>query len=103
MRLRNKTLHLLPLALILLSCAGDSGKQDISGAWLGTLEYPGFKSRIAFEISRSSGGELKASLRRPDQDDDRLPATSVVFQDGRLQLEAASLRASFDGRIRRLG
>jgi len=100
MDLRKPALFVTLAALLILGCAQEAKVEDIAGTWEGTLAYPGFELRMAFEISQPPDGGLSIAVLRPDQDDDRIPATSIDYREGRLRLEAASLNASFEGKLR---
>ena len=100
MKIRHPIRFIALASTLILGCTQGSKDGDIGGIWQGTLAYPGFELRIALEIEESPEGDLTAALLRPDQDDERIPATSIDYQDGRLSLEATSVNASYEGDLR---
>jgi uncharacterized protein len=71
--------------------------KDIKGIWMGNLTVPGgLELRIVFNISTNSDGSINASMDSPDQGVSGIPAETVSYKDGNLNLGVKSL-GSFEG------
>ncbi|WP_440955176.1 alpha/beta hydrolase family protein [Methanosarcina sp. Mfa9] len=78
--------------------------EKIEGLWLGSLEFQdGTKLRILFNISANPGGSLNATIGSPDQGSRVIPADNVVYGDGKLLLEVASIKGAFEGVLKEEG
>lgn len=71
---------------------------EITGSWLGTLSIPGGQLRIVFNITRTEGGGLTATLDSPDQGATGIPTTSVTFQGDSLRIEVGTIQGVYEGR-----
>ncbi|GAB4377304.1 MAG: alpha/beta fold hydrolase [Calditrichia bacterium] len=98
MKFKTALLSLIAIPL-LFACSGNKQSGEFEGIWLGTLQFPGFESRIAFQIEKSADGQLTAVMLKPDENDDKIPLTRIIMEDERLHFEIDSLKMTFDGEI----
>ena len=71
----------------------------LPGLWEGTLEFPGFATRVVFKFETLPDGTLRGMLLRPDQGDDEIAFSKLVLDADRLHLEIDAAQASFEGRL----
>jgi len=71
---------------------------DITGDWLGTLEFGATRLRIVFHITTRQEG-LQATIDSPDQNVSGLPVSSVQVNGLSVTLESTRLSAVYEGKI----
>jgi len=89
---------ILLLATLIFFIFTTAWAQDITGAWMGTLEPGAVKLRLVFHISNTETG-LVATMDSPDQNAKGLPVTSVARDGSSLTLEMKALGVTFTGTI----
>ena len=92
----------LPLFLLLLFAITAmllGQKSTIDGHWLGTLDLPTAKLRLAVTISGSGGDEIKAVLTSLDQGMAEIPMDKVKLKDETLTVEASAIGVHMTGPI----
>ena len=95
-----KTSFLLLIAIpLLLACSGQKQTGKVTGIWQGRLQFPGFESRIAFQIVKSAHGQLTAVMLKPDENDDQIPVTRIKIENESIHFEIDSLKMTFDGKM----
>lgn len=72
--------------------------QKITGQWLGTLQAPNFKLKIAFNISKKDQG-YTATMDSPDQLALGIPVTKTTFEKSVIVLEIKSLQIEYKGTL----
>jgi pimeloyl-ACP methyl ester carboxylesterase len=73
--------------------------QDASalvGTWVGDLKVQAQSIPLVLNVALEGGG-LKASLDSPNQGAKGIPVSSISLKDGRVKLESAPLKASYEG------
>lgn len=100
MRIVQTAIFLMIILFIFLGCNSDHGNKTIEGIWEGELKYPGFESRIVFIMTVVPDGTLKGQMLKPDENDNQVTISKVVFKDSTLHLEVGSVNGSFDGLLR---
>jgi len=78
-------------------------QHKVEGTWLGNLEVFGLEYTLVFKICRNPDGTLTATIDSPDQGTNDIPADKVECEDSNLQIEATSIPAVFDGKIKEDG
>ena len=86
-----------------LGCDADSEGESLRGIWEGSLQYPGFESRIVFVITPMPDGTFDATMLRPDQSDDQARVSEVAFTNSRVRLQVDRVNGSFDGLLKAQG
>jgi hypothetical protein len=81
--------------------AADKEDRDIAveGKWLGTLQVPGAKLRIAVVVSREQDGTYSATMKSIDQGSGQMPMSEVVYERQRLIVKAADLGVEIEGTV----
>ena len=74
-------------------------KPTIDGHWLGTLDLPTAKLRLAVTISGSDGDEIKAVLTSLDQGMAEIPLNEAKLENGTLTVEASAIGVHMTGPI----
>jgi len=100
MRTAGAATFFLIIVLILLGCDSNHTNKTVEGIWEGKLKYPGFESRIVFIITVKPDGTLTANMLKPDESDNEVTVSKVVFKNSDLHLEVDSVNASFDGLLK---
>lgn len=77
--------------------------EDIRGFWMGTLESPNGKLRLAFKIGRAPDGAFGGSMVSLDQGRREIPMSSAKFEKPKVLLEWKGIRGKFDGTINKEG
>lgn len=78
--------------------------EEIEGLWLGNLEVrAGVELRLLFNISTEPNGSAIVTLDSLDQGAKGIPVEGVSYKDGKLKLEARSIRGIFEGTVREDG
>jgi fermentation-respiration switch protein FrsA (DUF1100 family) len=94
-----KTMVLLA-ALLFVTLPLAYGEQGIVGTWQGTLEAPGAKLRVVFNISQTPQGTLTATMDSPDQGAKGIPVEEVSFEKDHVRLEVKSAMGVYDGELK---
>jgi len=71
----------------------------LEGTYTGTLQAGDAQLHLVLHLSRSSRGELYATLDSLDQAVFAMEASSVSFSSGKLHFEIASVIAQFEGKV----
>lgn len=85
--------------LIIVTLAGISYGQEITGTWYGKLSIPGNELRLVFHIEKTDTG-LKATMDSPDQNARGIPVSSVSFENMELILGMPALMAEYKGKMK---
>ena len=72
--------------------------QDITGKWYGHPDFGGIKLRIEFEIQLSDNG-YAATMLSPDQSSQEIPASSVSWENGILDISIAPIDFKYTGKL----
>ncbi|HLJ91260.1 MAG TPA: alpha/beta fold hydrolase [Candidatus Angelobacter sp.] len=80
------------------SIAKTAKPSDLVGDWMGTLNTGPAKLKLVFHITSTASG-LKATLDSPDQGAKDIPFSSAQLKDGRVKLDAASIKGAFEGAL----
>lgn len=91
------------LALILLAVPAQAqqkpGTMGAEGIWEGKLTPGNINLRLAFKITRKPDGTLQATMDSVDQGAKDIPIEKATFADGKLTLEMAKLKATYDATL----
>ncbi len=88
---------LMMIVFSVLGCDSDSEDESLRGIWEGSLRYPGFESRIVFVIKPMPDGTFDATMLRPDQSDEAVRVSEVIFTNSRVRLQVDRVNGHFDG------
>jgi uncharacterized protein len=86
-------------ASIKLPPASSALTKEFAGAWEGKLDSDGKVRRVGLTLAASDGGTATAVLVALDQHNLQVPATSVLIQDRRIQLELRSIGGTYSGSL----
>jgi hypothetical protein len=89
-----------PLTLFVLALSLSSYAQEakLIGAWEGTLDLPGTKLRIVFNVRRATAGGLTGSMDSPDQGAKNIPMTVSPSKDAAVQFLVPGV-GSYEGKL----
>ena len=93
------------LFLLLLLCFGFAGilgaqsTDDVVGDWLGTLATGGIELRIVLHIEAVGETHLTGTMDSPDQGASGIPATRVVFREGRLEVTVPAVAGTYEATL----
>ena len=73
---------------------------DLTGHWLGALEFKGMKLRLALHVAKMPDGALSATLDSLDQGANGIPATLVRFTAPDAHLEWSTISGVFEGKVK---
>lgn len=94
-----KQVHSIILLVIFLNilsnCTYSKENSKIEGIWEGTLQYPGFESRIVFIITLKLEGTFQAKMVMPDQGDTEFCADEVKINNSKLNMDFKQIKGSF--------
>ncbi len=96
MNIKMKTIAALFITLLL---GFDAFGQDIAGQWNGSLKVQGMQLRIVFNITKTESG-YSSTMDSPDQGAKGIPVTSTTFEDSKLKIEIANLKAEYNGELK---
>jgi len=85
--------------IVLLTFSLKLRGKGIEGLWEGVLKYPGFESRLVLIISSMCDGTLRANILRPDESNEELPVSRIVFGNSSGHLRITSDHGSFEGQL----
>ncbi|MBO9670341.1 MAG: alpha/beta fold hydrolase [Sphingobium sp.] len=86
------------LAVLGATLAYAQALADPVGSWYGVLQTPRGPLTLAITVTRNADGSLKGELESPDQaPGQKIPATSVTFENGQLAISVTPLNASYKG------
>lgn len=100
MKLEKVRAILVAIGLLVLACGTAFAQSGIDGTWLGTLDVPGAKLHIVFNITKAANGTFTATMDSPDQGARGIPVDAVTFSDNALHLELKGIMGSFDGTLK---
>ncbi len=103
MRAQCSLAFLVIVVFAVLGCDSDAEDESLRGIWEGSLQYPGFESRIVFVIKPMSDGTFDATMLRPDQSDDETYVSEVLFSNSRVRLRVDRVNGHFDGLLKAQG
>jgi len=89
--------HLTILIALTLLCLGLAAS-ELDGQWNGMLDIYGTQLRIVVHVTETDSG-LVATLDSPDQGAYDIPADSISFKDGEVEIVLGSLKASYKGTL----
>jgi uncharacterized protein len=79
--------------------AGIPGK-GLAGNWRGSIKpMPGIELRLALELTQTPAGKLDGTAISLDQDNARVPITTLTQAGDKVHFELASVGALFDGKL----
>lgn len=84
---------------LLLLLAATAAAQTIEGNWLGTLEVPNGKLRLAWKVQANAAGGYNASVDSIDQGAHGLPVDEVIFEPPQVRFTMKRLGASYAGQV----
>jgi hypothetical protein len=84
------------LAAIALAAAGES---PLAGDWIGTLEAPGQKLRLALHVSQVRNGALRATFDSLDQHASGLPVDEIRLDLNIVRFSLKQAGAMFQGKL----
>lgn len=75
--------------------------QQLVGTWQGTLANGmGGQIRVVLHLQKGEGeGALTATMDSPDQGATAIPVAKAAVQDGKLTLDVAAVKGSYEGTI----
>jgi RNA polymerase sigma factor (sigma-70 family) len=73
---------------------------DLTGHWLGTLDFKGMKLRLALHVAKMPDGTLSATLDSLDQGANGIPASLVSFNAPDAHLEWNTISGVFEGKVK---
>jgi hypothetical protein len=76
-----------------------SKADDVRGYWLGTLEVPGRKLRLAFKVGKVPDGSYAGTLASLDQGGQEIPMTTAAVTAEKVVFEWKGMRAKFEAKI----
>jgi uncharacterized protein len=94
----NKMKKITAFLVFVLMVLGLNG-QDISGQWNGALKVQGTQLRIVFNITKTDNG-YTSTMDSPDQGAKGIPVTTTTFENSKLKIEIANLRAEYNGELK---
>jgi uncharacterized protein len=100
MKIKKVRAILLAIGLLVLACGTSFAQPKIEGAWQGTLDVPGAKLHIVFNLTKAANGTFAATMDSPDQGAKGIPVDAVTFADNALHLELKAIMGSFDGTLK---
>jgi hypothetical protein len=100
----NKTLVLacaLTIAWPMAAAAGDgaaAAEQPVVGTWQGQLANGmGGQIRVVLKVRQTAEGALAATMDSPDQNASDIPVAKIAVEDGKVTLDVAAVRGSYEG------
>jgi hypothetical protein len=102
----NKTFVLacaLALAWPVAAAAGDGTatpmkEQPVVGTWQGSLPNGmGGQIRVVLKVRQTAEGALAATMDSPDQNASDIPVAKIAVEDGKVTLDVAAVRGSYEG------
>ncbi len=97
-----KTLYTLIVFLFCFITSCSSQSTDITGKWYGKADVGGFNMRIVFDITDSEDG-YTATMLSPDQSDQEIPATTVIYEEDRLKITIQNIGFVYEGTVTKEG
>ncbi|MEN8228481.1 MAG: prolyl oligopeptidase family serine peptidase [Bacteroidota bacterium] len=93
--------QVLSFLLLTLLSAGILAQdpESIDGIWLGTLKIQSLELRLAFTLSGSADGELKALMKSIDQGGVEVPMEEVLLKNDTLLVRHSGAGIEVEGRI----
>lgn len=73
----------------------------VVGTWQGTLPNGmGGEIRVVLKVKRApEGGALSATMDSPDQNASDIPVASIALEGGKVTLDVAAVRGSYEGTL----
>ena len=73
--------------------------RGIEGIWEGKLQVSGSSLRIVFRITKTTEGNLTATMDSPDQGITGIPVDKVILKDNNLSIEIKAIAGIYEGII----
>ena len=89
----------LMFATLAVSLASVANAQNITGDWQGTLKAGQAELRLVLHITKSTDGNLGATLDSVDPGVNGIPVSAISFKDSKLNLTVEDVKGTYEGTV----